>query len=108
MTDVVLIVAAVATVIGAGFSLLAAVGLVRFPDLYTRMHASAKAGVVGVGFILLSLAIVSGEIAVILRAVLAILFLILTTPISAHLLARAAYRSGLRPADITKSDDLKD
>lgn len=99
--------AALLMVTGAVFSLLAAIGVLRLPDLYTRMHAASKAGVVGAGLGLLALALASGEGSVILRAVLGILFLLLTTPVAAHLLARAAYRAGHQPASITIINDLK-
>lgn len=100
-------VAAALMVAGAVFSLLAAVGVLRLPDLYTRMHAASKAGVVGAGLVLLALAIESGEGSVGIRAVLGILFLLLTTPVSAHLLAKAAYRAGYRPTNITTINDLE-
>lgn len=84
-------------IVGSVFGLLAAIGLLRLPDLYTRMHAASKAGVVGAGLILLAMAIVSGDGAIILRTVLGIVFLALTTPVSAHLLARAALKAGHIP-----------
>lgn len=98
--------AALLMVIGALFSLLAAIGVLRLPDLYTRMHAASKAGVVGAGLVLLALALASGDGPVMLRAILGILFLLLTTPVAAHLLARAAYRAGHQPASITNISDL--
>ena len=76
MIDALRILAAFGIVAGAGFSLLAAVGLVRFPDLYTRIHAASKAGVVGAGFILLALAVVSLDVSIVLRSIIAILFLL--------------------------------
>lgn len=99
--------AALLMVTGAVFSLLAAIGVLRLPDLYTRMHAASKAGVVGAGLVLLALALASGDGPVILRAVLGILFLLLTTPVAAHLLARAAYRAGQQPASVTIVNDLQ-
>lgn len=99
--------AALLMVTGAVFSLLSAIGVLRLPDLYTRMHAASKAGAVGAGLVLLSLALASGDGPVILRAILGILFLLLTTPVSAHLLARAAYRAGHQPASITIINDLQ-
>lgn len=99
--------AAVLIVAGAGFGLLAAVGVLRLPDLYTRMHAASKAGVVGAGLVLLAMAVESGEGSVIIRAILGILFLLLTTPVSAHLLAKAAYRAGYRPSGITVINELE-
>ena len=97
--------AAVLMLLGALFSVAAALGVLRFPDLYTRLHAASKAGLVGAGLIFCAVAIVAGDGATAMRAVLGILFLTLTTPVSAHLLARAAYRSGERPASATAVDD---
>lgn len=94
-------VAGLAVILGSGFSLLAALGILRFPDLYTRLHAATKAGVVGVGLVLLGLASAALDGATALRALGGIIFLVLTSPVSAHLLARAAYAAGLRPANIT-------
>jgi multicomponent Na+:H+ antiporter subunit G len=93
-------------VAGSVFSLLAAVGVLRLPDLYLRMHAASKAGVVGAGLALLAVGIAALDLAIAMRAVLGILFLLLTTPVSAHLLARAAYRTGLRPGPLTSIDEL--
>ena len=84
------IVAGLLLVIGSGFALVAAVGVVRFPDLYTRMHAASKAGTLGSGVLLIALAVDAAELDVATRAVAGIVFLLLTAPISAHLLARAA------------------
>lgn len=92
---------------GAGFSLIAAIGVLRLPDLYTRLHAASKAGAIGAGLIFLALAVVSLDGAVILRSLLGIVFLLLSTPLSAHLLARAAFRCGEAPTATTTVDDLQ-
>ncbi len=94
-------------IIAAVFSLLAAVGILRLPDLYTRMHAVAKAGPVGAGLVLLAIAIASLDGPVALRALVGVFFLLLTLPVSAHLLARAAYLAGNRPAAVTVMDELQ-
>lgn len=104
--EAMLYLSALLLVIGALFSLVAAIGMLRLPDLYTRMHAASKAGVVGAGLILLAVAVASVDGPVTLRAILGILFLLLTTPVAAHLLARAAYRTGLRPLTGTHLNDL--
>lgn len=91
--------AGVLLIIGALFSLLAVVGILRLPDLYTRMHAASKAGTVGSGAVLVAIALVAFDGAVILRAIVGIVFFMLTAPISAHLLARAAYIAGYSPCD---------
>lgn len=94
-------------IIGALFSLLAVIGILRLPDLYTRMHAASKAGTVGSGAVLVAIALVSFDGAVILRALVGIVFFMLTAPISAHLLARAAYIAGYRPCDETVLNELE-
>jgi multicomponent Na+:H+ antiporter subunit G len=93
--------AGVLVVIGALFSLIAAIGVLRLPDLYTRMHAATKVGTVGAGFILLGVAAAAFDASVVLRALIGIGFLVLTTPVSAHLLARAAFLTGTRPTWLT-------
>jgi len=93
--------------LGAAFGLLGAVGVLRFPDLYTRLHAASKAGLVGAGLVLLAAAIALFDAPVALRAMAAIVFLALTTPIAAHLLARAGLLAGVAPANITDVNDLE-
>jgi len=93
---------------GAGFCLIAAIGVVRFPDLYVRMHAATKAGTLGAGLVFIAVAVGSGELGTVIRAMAAVLFLLLTAPIGAHLLARAAYASGVKMWDRSGPDDLKD
>lgn len=82
-------VGSVVLVLGAAFSLVASVGVLRLPDLLTRMHAASKAGAVGGGLVLLAVALMSFDAGVALRAVVSIVFLLLTTPLAAHLLARS-------------------
>lgn len=93
-------------VVGSLFSLAAAIGLVRLPDLYTRMHAASKAGTMGSCLMLVALAIVTSDLAVTLRALAGVLFFLLTVPISSHLLAKAAHHAGypLWPGSVR--DDL--
>jgi len=93
-------------IIGAIFSLLAAVGILRLPDLYTRMHAVSKAGTMGAGLMFIAIAVVSFEGAVILRAIAGFVFLFLTMPVSAHLLARAALSVGYKPSSLTQLNEL--
>jgi multicomponent Na+:H+ antiporter subunit G len=107
MIDILRILAAAGVVAGSVFGLLAAVGLLRFPDLYTRLHAASKAGVVGAGLILVALAIISLDWATALRATIAILFLLLTTPLAAHLLARAGYKTKVEFTDLTKNNEIR-
>ena len=92
--------------IGAVFALLGALGVLRFPDVYTRLHAASKAGPLGVGLILLGAGLHSGEPLTILRSVIGLLFVVLVSPISAHLLARAALKSGIPPSKSTSIDEF--
>lgn len=84
-------------VVGAAFCAVAALGILRFPDVYTRLHAASKAGPLGAGLILLAVATSSADWTIAARCVLGLLFLIATSPVSAHLLARAALKSGTAP-----------
>lgn len=106
MEDVVNIVTALMLLIGAFFAFVASVGLIRLPDLYARMHAASKAGTIASGLMLLALAVHGSDVGVATRAVAGIVFLLLTAPISAHLLARAAYLTGVEPWEGTRLDEF--
>ncbi|MAU94460.1 MAG: Na+/H+ antiporter subunit G [Fulvimarina sp.] len=97
MIDTVLtILAGLLVVAGSAFAAVAALGILRLPDIYTRMHAASKAGSVGSGMMLLALALVANSGPEALRAIAAIAFFLLTAPLSAHLLAKAAYAVGYK------------
>ena len=98
-------IAAVLLIIGSLLSALAVLGLLRLPDIYTRLHAVSKAGPLGAGLILMALAFASGDPAIAVRSVLGLVFLVLTSPVSAHLLARAALRTGTVPDSRTSIDE---
>jgi multicomponent Na+:H+ antiporter subunit G len=85
------LIAALLMVGGTIFMLVAAIGLLRLPDLYTRMHAVTKAGTLGVGLLLMAAAVSFGEVSVTARALMALLFVFLTAPVSAHMIGRAGY-----------------
>ena len=91
--------------VGATFVLTASIGVLRFPDVYTRMHSASKAGTLGSGVVLLALGIYSAELSVFSRALAGIAFFLLTAPISAHLIARAAYLTGTKPWQGTVIDE---
>ncbi len=79
--------------IGVGFVIAAAIGVLRFPDALQRMHASTKAGTLGAILVLAGAMLGLSEDAVPVGT-MAILFMLLTVPVAAHLLGRAAYISG--------------
>lgn len=92
---------------GASFSLIAAIGIVRMPDLYTRMQAAAKTATLGVGSTILAVAIHFGDIGVTTQAALVIIFLFLTAPVAAHMISRAGYISGVELWEGSVTDELR-
>lgn len=80
---------------GGAFAFIAGLGLVRMRDVYIRMHAATKAGTLGAGLILAGVAVHFAEPGVVIRALAAIAFLMLTAPVAAHMIGRAAYRAGV-------------
>ncbi len=82
-------------VAGGFFALAAALGVLRLPDVLIRMHASTKAGTLGCGLTLVAVAVHFGEVGITARAIAAIVFLLLTAPVAAHMIGRAAYRTGV-------------
>lgn len=78
--------------LGGFFALVAAIGILRLPDVLTRMHASTKAGVLGSSLILIGGAIYLAETEITARVIATIIFLMLTAPIGAHMIGRASVR----------------
>lgn len=94
-------------VTGTTFILLAAIGVVRMPDVYMRMQVSTKGASLGAGCLLLAVPVFFGDVAIGVRALLIIVFIFLTTPISAHMLARAAYIVGVPLWEGSVVDELE-
>lgn len=82
--------AGVLILLGALFSFIAALGLIRLPDLFTRMHASTKAGVLGSSLILIAAGVMDNYGGTWARVIASIFFLLLTAPIAAHMIGRAS------------------
>jgi len=88
--------------LGSTFTLIAALGIVRMQDVYLRMHAATKTGTLGLGLICSGAMVMAeswtarGEIALIL------VFMLVTAPIGAHLIGRAAFRAGVPFMDRTE------
>jgi len=83
-------------VIGIAFDFLGSLGLLRFPDVYNRLHSSIKCVTLGTSSILFGLFLFKGFSATGIKALLCIIFLLLTAPVSAHALARGAHKSGVK------------
>ncbi len=86
--------AGILIVVGAAFTLVASIGILRLPDVYSRMHSASKVGTLGSGAMLIALAVIAADVATTTRALAGVVFFLLTAPISAHLLAKAAYTVG--------------
>ncbi|MDY7115459.1 monovalent cation/H(+) antiporter subunit G [Halomonas sp. SSL-5] len=93
--------------VGALFMLLAALGVVRLPDLLTRMHATTKAATLGATLIMLAVALHFAQVAVVARAFGVILFIMMTAPVAAHVIGRAGYFVGSRLWEGTLKDELR-
>lgn len=78
-------------VTGAFLMFLTGLGLVRMPDIFTRMHAATKASSLGVALLLLAAALVFADIMVVTKSLVTIAFIFLTAPVAGSLLGRAAY-----------------
>lgn len=96
------VIVAVLILSGAALGALGALGLVRLPDVLIRMHASTKIGTLSCGLIMAATAVHFGTAEIIIRAVAVILFLLLTAPIAAHMIGRAAVFIGVPMWDGTK------
>ncbi|MCM8757643.1 MAG: monovalent cation/H(+) antiporter subunit G [Candidatus Omnitrophica bacterium] len=83
-------------VVGISFDFFGCLGLVRLPDVYNRLQASTKCVTLGTSSILFGLFLFKGFSAAGIKALLCIVFLLLTAPVSAHALARGAHKSGVR------------
>lgn len=104
--------------IGVFFSLLAGVGLLRFPDVYTRLHAGTKCTTFGSIFLTGAVVLYglkswyiggwfSGSSVLVIHTVIALIAILVTNPTSAHAIAKAAHRSGVLPSKAVV-DDLQD
>ncbi|ASN05155.1 monovalent cation/H(+) antiporter subunit G [Virgibacillus necropolis] len=95
---------------GSFFLLSSSIGVVRFPDVYTRLHAATKASTLGISGILIGTflylyvahSIVSGKL------LLAILFTFLTVPVSGHMISRAAHRKEVKPLTNNQNDEYEE
>jgi multicomponent Na+:H+ antiporter subunit G len=90
---------------GALFVLVAGLGLLRMPDLFTRMHGASKAATLGNLLVVLAAALWFGDGWTVARALMIAVFLLVTAPIAAHVLARAGAAAGCRLAPETTVDE---
>ena len=106
MNEIATLISAVLLLVGSLFALVASIGLLRLPDLYTRMHAASKAGTMGSCMMLVALAIHASDFGTMSRALAGVVFFLLTAPVSSHLLAKAAYSVGYRLHSSSVRDEM--
>jgi multicomponent Na+:H+ antiporter subunit G len=91
-------------VLGVVLMLIAAIGLLRMPDLYLRTSVTSKGATLGIAALMLAVALHFGELGTSSRALAVIIFMMITAPVAAHMLGRAAYRSQVPFAQATLQD----
>ncbi|MCD8513239.1 MAG: monovalent cation/H(+) antiporter subunit G [Nitrincola sp.] len=89
------------------FILLAAIGVLRLPDLLTRMHASTKAGALGITLMMIAASFHFFDSVVMAKSFAVIIFILITAPIAAHAIGRAGYFVGIPVWDKTVKDELR-
>ena len=92
--------------IGALFFLIGTIGILRLPDFFTRTHAATKCDTVGAGSLLLALAVYNGASVANFKILVLMLIVLVASPTSGHALARAAYRTGLKPWTAGRERDI--
>jgi multicomponent Na+:H+ antiporter subunit G len=109
MIEIVKMIVILLIMVGVFLNLIASLGVIRLPDVYTRNHAASKASTLGIMSILLGTFLyfyfINDHFNS--RILLAIVFFFLTTPVAGHLIGRASYNSGVKLWDKSVQDDLK-
>lgn len=100
--------AAICLLFGAFLSVAAGVGLLRFPDALSRLHAATKPQILGLIFVLAAIALESRSWSTLLVLAPILVFQMLTAPISAHMVGRAGYRTGNFRTDRMHVDELEE
>ena len=95
------------TTLGTMFILIAAVGVLRMPDFFLRLSVTIKAATLGLGFIMAGTALYFLEFSVTAKVTAIIFFLLITAPVSGHMLGRTAYFTGMKLWKGTILDELK-
>ena len=98
----------VAIVVGLFFMFVGAIGLIRLPDFYTRLHATSKTDTLGIGSVFFGLIFYTGPTQVTLKLLLIMFFIFFTSPVASHALAKAAFKGGIKPYRLTPKKDRKD
>jgi multicomponent Na+:H+ antiporter subunit G len=100
--------AAACLVVGALLTLIAAIGILRFPDVLTRMHSATKPQVLGLLLIVAGLGLRLRDPSTIGLLAMVALFQLITTPVASHMVGRASFRAGQVRRDLLVVDELSD
>ncbi|WP_139977889.1 monovalent cation/H(+) antiporter subunit G [Nocardioides litoris] len=92
--------------LGALLGLVAAIGVVRLPDVLTRMHAATKPQVLGLMLVVAGMSLVLRDVSVVALGVLVVLAQMVTAPVAAHMVGRASYRAGQIDDELLVVDEL--
>lgn len=106
MSAVVDVVAAILLLLGCLLALVAGIGLMRFPDVLTRMHGATKPQTLGLVLVLMAIALRAPDKSSITILVLVAIFALMTAPVSAHMIGRAAFRAGKVDRSTLTRDEL--
>jgi multicomponent Na+:H+ antiporter subunit G len=102
--DIRTIITGILLALGCFFIMVASIGIVRFPDFYSRMHPAGKSDTLGQMLILLGLMVYEGLSLVSVKLFIIIVFIFIVNPTATHALAKAAYLSGVKPWEKTERD----
>jgi multicomponent Na+:H+ antiporter subunit G len=108
LDDILTLLAGICLLLGAFLCFAAGVGLLRFPDVPTRLHAATKPQILGLLFVLTAIALEAHSWSTLLAVAPVLVFQMLTAPISAHMVGRAGYRTGNLRRDTLKADELEE
>ena len=100
--------AAILLLVGSGFALVAAIGVVRLPDLHSRMHAATKPQVIGLMLVVGGLSLRLRDPSLLAVLVFVVMLQMATSVVSSHMVARASFRSGNMRTDLLVVDELSD
>lgn len=87
----------ISLMMGSSFLVVGTIGLIRFPDFFTRLHAASIVDTFGCVFIMIGLMLQAGLNIVAVKLILIVIFILFTSPVAAHALAKAALHGGVKP-----------
>lgn len=102
------ILSSILILMGTAFMIISAIGLIRLPDFYIRNSASTKATTLGLGLILLGIGIYFNRFQVFMEITAILLFILLISPLAAHIIARAAYKTQVPFWDKTNLKEMEE